>query len=40
MASMDKIALLELIRKIGLEDGDIDFLREEGARRSGDGCRG
>ncbi len=28
MASMDKIALLELIRKIGLEDGDIDFLRE------------
>jgi transposase-like protein len=28
MASMDKIALLELIRKIGLEDGDVDFLRE------------
>ena len=28
MASMDTIALLELIRKIGLEDGDIDFLRE------------
>ncbi|CAM3748899.1 Mutator family transposase [Alicyclobacillus pomorum] len=27
MASMDKIALLELIRKIGL-DGDVDFLRE------------
>jgi transposase-like protein len=25
---MDKIALLELIRKIGLEDGDVDFLRE------------
>ncbi len=25
MASMDKIALLELIRKIGLEDGDVDF---------------
>jgi putative transposase len=30
MASMDKIALLELICKIGLEDGDIDFLREGG----------
>ncbi|GMA49916.1 hypothetical protein GCM10025857_12730 [Alicyclobacillus contaminans] len=28
MASMDKIALLELIRKIGLEDGGVDFLRE------------
>jgi putative transposase len=28
MASTDKIALLELIRKIGLEDGDVDFLRE------------
>lgn len=25
---MDKMALLELIRKIGLEDGDVDFLRE------------
>jgi hypothetical protein len=23
MASMDKIALLELIRKIGLDDGDV-----------------
>uniref|UniRef100_UPI000A974611 transposase n=1 Tax=Alicyclobacillus acidiphilus TaxID=182455 RepID=UPI000A974611 len=28
MASRDKIALLELIRKIGLEDGDVDFLKE------------
>ncbi|WP_311794911.1 transposase, partial [Alicyclobacillus acidiphilus] len=28
MASTDKIALLELIRKIGLEDGDVDFLKE------------
>ena len=28
MASMDKMALLELIRKIGLENGDVDFLKE------------
>ncbi|WEH12048.1 IS256 family transposase [Alicyclobacillus fastidiosus] len=28
MAYMDKIALLDLIRKIGLEDGDVDFLKE------------
>ncbi|GMA56985.1 hypothetical protein C7445_1462 [Alicyclobacillus sacchari] len=28
MASTDKIALLELIRKIGLDDGDVDFLKE------------
>ncbi|WP_206920265.1 transposase, partial [Alicyclobacillus suci] len=28
MAYTDKIALLELIRKIGLEDGDVDFLKE------------
>ena len=28
MASTDKIALLELIRKIGLEDGNVDFLKE------------
>lgn len=28
MASMNKIALLEFIRKIGLENGDLDFLRE------------
>ncbi len=28
MASPDKIALLELIRKIGLDDGDVDFLKE------------
>jgi transposase-like protein len=28
MAYTDKIALLDLIRKIGLEDGDVDFLRE------------
>jgi transposase-like protein len=27
MASMDKIAILNFIRKIGL-DGDVDFLRE------------
>jgi hypothetical protein len=28
MTAMDKIALLELIREIGLEEGDVDFLRE------------
>ncbi|MCL6453328.1 MAG: hypothetical protein K6T78_06810 [Alicyclobacillus sp.] len=28
MASTDKMALLELIRKIGFEDGDVDFLKE------------
>ncbi len=28
MAYMDKIALLDLIRKIGLEEGDVDFLKE------------
>ena len=39
MASTDKIALLEIIRKIGLEDGNCGFL-EGGAESPHPGCDG